>query len=116
MQVDELDDFGATYRTVFDFVPHSWNGHDVKWIGDLGIGLHEKIGQIHRTSNSSLANRIGSTNLVPFCLGQKQISKETVAPCSHVITAPISLDQLLSPDYLDQEILQIPFTLPADLA
>lgn len=116
MEIDELDDFSATYHTPFDFVPHSWNGHDVRWIADLGIGLHEKIGQFHRTSNSSLVKRAEARSVDPLYLGQKQTPKATVAPCSNVITSPISLSQLLSPDYLDQEILQIPFTLPADLA
>lgn len=118
MNVEALDDFDIQYYTCVDPVFHSWNGRDVIWIQNPEPKLQGIVRRILQTETQKLKNDIwtGARKLVHFYLGKKTAPKETRVHCGNVITSRISLNELLSLNYLNQELLQIPFILPPDIA
>lgn len=129
MEIDTLEDFDIN-STYLDSETSLWNGHDIEWIESNETNFQENIDPLLEIGSSNLLSKeitqssekpkkdiwTGANDLVNLYLGLKIRPSETAVSLGCVITSPISLSQLLSFDYLNQQTLQIPFTLPPELA
>ncbi len=144
MEIDALDDFDTQIQPAIDFPLTKWHGHHVQWLCQLRTQFYEIFRPLSPIlsmkkwmnpfphSNTSIKTQdfagqslnhktpernawARSDALTRFYTTQKWVPNQVLANSAmSTITGRISLQELLSADYLNQEVQIVPFTLDWD--